>query len=184
MNGAENIKKEMLEEAQQEVEKIQKEVAEKIDVLKKEHGSIRDAYETQRKHEIARAAALLTDKTLARTRLQVKRNYLIEREKVVESIVKSASKVSHSDKVYQNYLKALVNEHVGSLKGKITIHCNSKDVSYVSGLVDGIAVEEADIDGGIIVENDAGKKINESFLESIERRMDMVREVVVKHLGK
>ena len=184
MDGSEHIKKEMLGEAQQEVEKIEKEVAEKVTSMKKEHAAAREAYEKQRTLESKRAVQLFSDKTLAQSRLQVKRNYLIEREKVVESMVKSAARISHADKEYQKFLKGLVNEHKGSLDGKITIHCNSKDVSFVSGLVEGIAVEEADISGGIIVENEAGKRIDEQLSESIERGMDTIREVVVKHLGK
>ncbi len=183
MNGAEKIKNKILEEAKNEVEKILVESKEGEEEIRSKNMKSEKEYASSRRDDMKRSVKLYKDKTLAQSRLKVKREYLAERENIVESfLIEGLKDIDHSSKEYSSYLKVLIEKSVKILSGDITVFCNKNDKSIVKKISGDLKLDVANINGGLIFEDSIGGKIDESLDSKMERKMDELRRVIVKNI--
>ena len=183
MEGAKNIKETILNEARKEAEKIREETRKEVEKVQKEQASEQEQISSRGKEQRDKKVSLLKDKTLAQARLHAKRALLIEREKIIEGFVIDAVEgIDHGSAAYGKFMKKLVSSNTKSLSGEITYYCSKKDLALVKKLVGEGTVEPTTISGGIIVENDAGKRIDESLTVHVERSEDKIRKTIAKEL--
>ena len=63
---------------------------------------------------------------------------------------------------------------------KITIYCNTKDKTTVSAALKTATVKSTDMAGGVILEDESGKRVDESIeARSARLRAEMRRQAVV-----
>jgi len=184
MKGIDKIKNKIISDANAEIKGIDKEIDSQIDEIKEKNRKVLDDLKTTGNKQKQQEIKLFKDKTLAQSRLKVKRNYLETREQIiVEFIEKSAEQaIGHAD--YKRFIENLIKNDSGFLGKDITIYCNSRDNDMVSNLAKGMKVKEIDISGGVILEDAEGKRINDSLNSILERKRDELRHKIIETLGK
>tara|TARA_Y100000310_G_C20412027_1_gene682485 strand:- start:81 stop:638 length:558 start_codon:yes stop_codon:yes gene_type:complete len=182
MNGAENIKNKILEEAKKEADKISAEAKVEEEKILSNNKKEEESYTKKREDEIEKEVKLFKDKTLAQARLKSKRAYLAERETIIEKYVKEGIKsIGPTSKDYQEYIKKILTKNIKLLSGEITVFCNKKDEPLIKKLIgDKAKVVTARLTGGVTLEDSSGIKIDESIDSKVERVKDKLRQKIVK----
>jgi vacuolar-type H+-ATPase subunit E/Vma4 len=187
MEGIEKIKGKIIADANTEIRSINREIEAQIDDVKRDNSSIIDDIKKDRQKEKEREIKLLQDKTLAQARLKVKRKYLETREALINSYIENGAKAALKDEGYKTFIEDILKNDKDLLGEGITIYCNANDkdiVKRAAGKVNMKAdVKETDIDGGVILEDKEGKRINESMVSVLERKRDELRQKVIEILG-
>ncbi len=185
MNGAEKIKNKILEEAKQESDNILEEAKTQEEKINNQNKNSEKEYASNRRNDVQKSVKLYKDKTLAQSRLKVRRIYLGEREKIVEDFLQEALKsISHSSKEYSTFLKNIIDKSMKQLSGDITIYCSKADKTLAKKLTPNATIEISKISGGLIFEDSSGKRIDESISSKVERIKDKLRENIVKSIEK
>ena len=184
MNGAEKIKEKILKEAKDEADKLIKQAKTEAEKINERNKKTEGDYSDKRKNEIKKAVNLFKDKTLAQSRLKVRREYLAERETIIDNLLKgSLSSINPSSKDYEAYLKKIIDNNLKFLSDDIKIYCSNQDKSLVKKLIGKKAsIEVTKIDGGLLLEDSNGKRVDETLAVKIERVKDRIRQVIVKKI--
>lgn len=188
MEGTEKIKEKIIEEANAEIKKSNDEVKAEVEEIKKEAretiAGIKKKIEEEKEHEIK----LFNDKTLAQARLKGKRKYLETREGIMDSFIEKGAEEAVKKGEYKKFLDGLVKKNKDLLGEGVTVCCSPKDMSVVNKILHELKlknkVKAVEIDGGIILEDSEGKRINESLASILERKRDELRSKIVNMLGE
>ena len=186
--GAEKIKDKILKEANHEADKAIKHAEEEAKTILYNNKALLSSFKKKRESEIDSSVKLFKDKTLAIARLKSKREFLSEREQIIDRFIHDfMEKIDHKSADYKDYLKKVLEESLSNLSGEITVYCNKCDMNAVDGLCkslgkDGVYIKPSDIEGGLIFENRSGERINESISSRLERIRGELRQNIAKYL--
>lgn len=186
MEGIEKIKEKIIAEADTEIKKIDNELKAQVDEIKKENkevvGEIKRKGEAEKEHEIK----LFRDKTLAQARLKVKRNYLETREAIINEFIEEGAEKAVKKDSYKKFLEDLIKKNKDFLEKNFVVYCSSKDKNVVSKILHKLRlknkVKEMEINGGVILEDSEGKRVNESLASILERKRDELRQKIISML--
>ena len=193
--GLEKIKQKIMADAKTNVKKIMDETKKEADKINEANKSNAEAYKKKAQEKLKSDVKLFINKTMAQARLKSRRVYLEKREKLMESLIEDVlTKFERKSKDYEEYIEKILANNLSYLMGDVSIFCNKKDHSLVKSLVDNIKrgdeskisnikIKEADIIGGLILEDSEGKRINESIDSKFERVKQKIRKEIIKLLG-
>ncbi len=187
MEGIEKIKKKIMNDADSQVKEIVKEAEKEIQKINDNNKRKLDDY---KKHFDERTNAMIKfyeQKTLALARLKVKKENLLKREDIINNFMDKITDYLKG-KEYKDFLKAILKSVIKDLGENLKIKCNKNDVKTVKEIAEkeGINadVNEIEITGGMIFEDEQGRKINESLAIIIERKRNQIRQKIVKIIGE
>ena len=193
--GLEKIKQKIMEDAKTIVKEIMNAAKKESDKINETNKSNAEAYKKRAQEKLKSDVKLFINKTMAQARLKSRRVYLEKREKLMESLIEHVlTKFERKSKDYEKYLETIIAKNLKYLTGDVSIFCNKKDLSLVKSLdekikkaddskISNIKIKEADIIGGLILEDSEGKRINESIDSKFERVKQKIRQDVIKLLG-
>ncbi len=185
MDGIEKIKRKIAADAAAEAKKVAKAAKQEATLIKK-RGKERRA-ELVARHE-ERMSSLLENhrqKTLAAARLDAKKTVLAERERLIEILIEeSIRSIDHAGDAYRRFLERTLANALPRLTGDgITIRCAQQDIALVSRLATRANILAAPLEGGVILEDASGRRIDESLRAVIARRRDTLRQEAAAILG-
>lgn len=184
MKGIEKIKNKILSDARKEAGKILNEAKKEVEGIEKEKQKQLEAIKKKRETEIKQAVKLYKDKTIAQARLKAKREYLEKREEIIDKYVKEVIlNIDRKSSDYKNFLRNIIDQNINLLSGEVTIHCNKKDIALLKSMNINSALQESNIEAGIIFEDSTGKRIDETINSRLERRQNKIRQDIIKILG-
>ncbi|MFH2028009.1 MAG: V-type ATP synthase subunit E [Nanoarchaeota archaeon] len=180
--SAEKIKNKILQEANNEANKILDQAKKEAKSIGAENKKQESAYEKKRQEEIDKEIKLYKDKTMAQARLRLKREFLAEREQIINQLIEEGAKsIDHSSAEYKKYLKNIIDDNLDLLSSDVIIYCNKKDKTLVKNMTDK-DIKDIDIDAGIVIEDSEGKRIDESMSAKLHRLQDTLRQKIMKKL--
>ena len=117
-------------------------------------------------------------KEIASSELEIKKSILEEKKRAIEDVFKEVRNRINSlnDKKREEYVKKLIEKAKKEIDVKY-IYCNKKDGKFVSGF----KVEETEILGGIIAENE-GRDVRVDF--SYDAILEGLKDNYLQDLGK
>ena len=184
-SGITKIKNKILGDADREGKKIIDGAQKECDVIKQKakdsSNSIKNRYQERAKAKVK----LYKDKTLAQARLTKRRAVFEKRETIIAKTIEEALKeIKHNSTEYEKFISKTIDNNIPLLGGKLTVKCAKQDVKMIDAIMNGkgrdYSTEETGIKGGLILESDEGKKINESLESIAERKRNELRQAVAK----
>ncbi|MCX8199084.1 MAG: V-type ATP synthase subunit E family protein [Sulfolobales archaeon] len=138
-----------------------------------------------KRHELLEKARRESEIMLSEARRRAKLIIIDARNKAIEEAFKEAEKdLANIDK--RKSIAALLKEALSYATKPVKIYASPRDgelieeVARVLGLNDVVIVKSDDIDGGVVVEDESGVKIDNTYRTRMKRSM----EVLVKEVAK
>lgn len=178
-NGFENIKKKIISDAEREAKKLMDEAEAKAKEMIDAKKEAIESYKAGEQENIKRKAKLYQDKELAQARLKAKREFLEAREKLLDELIAEFTKNFERDKLYEGFIEKTLKENKNVLGKNVTITCDTRDKETVEKLAKKTGYEAevrtSKITGGVILEDEEGKRVNESLESIMQRKKREVR---------
>jgi len=179
-NGFENIKEKIIADAESQAKEILANAeaeAQKIFDVKADDAN---KHKAEGMEKIKLSVKLYEDKELAQARLKAKRLFLEEREKLLNELISDFTTKFDRKGLYPKFLEKILKSNKNLLSGMIVITCDTKDKALVEKLVKKTnyaksKVQTTPMNGGIILEDDSGKRVNESLENILEMKKREVR---------
>lgn len=184
MEGTKKIQEKILADADREIEKIMEEAKSQIDEIKKEGRNKIELIKKKSGKDIQHEIKLYEDRVLAQKRMEVNRDYLKTREDIVNSFIERAIDNIDSLAEYEDFLENIIKRNKDFLGKDVKLFCNEKDKNKVKKILEKLKlhfdIRESEIKAGIILEDDAGKRINESLQSVLELRRNELRKKIIE----
>lgn len=193
MNGVDKIKKQILLEAQKEIDKIDKGSKAEIFELKKVNRSGINSRTAKIKMGGDKQIKLEKQRVLSNAKLQAHNLKLQSREALIQDAISRAKESilklqAKGDTRYKNALKKLIKvgkSELGVSKVGVSFNANdSKKLGRAIAKSTGAKLDSSvEIEGGVIINSAKGKlRVDNSIERRFERQMDILRNEAAKTL--
>lgn len=176
--GLDKVKEEIIRKAKEQAEAIITEGREEAEKIAKEaEGKIKENKE-KIEAELKKTGISIKKKGIASAELEVKKILLQEKKRAIENIFEEVKNklAALNDKKREEYIKKLIEKAQKEINVKY-IYCNKKDRKFIKDF----EVEETDILGGLIAENE---KRDTSVDYSYETILENIKEKHLQGIGK
>ncbi len=176
--GLEKVKDEIMAQAKERAEEIISEGRKEADSILKDAKSKINEQQKKMEEELKKTKDNIAKKENASSELEVKKMFLEEKKKSIETVFKEARKKLKELKNTQRekHIKKLLDKAMKELDVKY-VFCSKKDSKFVKGF----KVEEAEILGGIIAENEK-RDVRVDY--SYETALENIKEKHLQGVGK
>lgn len=176
--GLENVKDEIIKTARSKAEEVISEGRKEADRLMRQAEEKINQHREELNAKLKQTETAIKNKEIAFSELEIKKMFLEEKKKAIEGVFEGVrKKLSALDtKKREEHIKKLLGEAQKELDVK-HVYCNARD----KGFVEGFDVEETEILGGIIAENEQ-KDLRVDY--SYEMLLDNIREKHMSKIGK
>lgn len=188
--GIEKIQKKILGDAEATAKEIRDQARKKVNAFKKARKKEAAAYEEKFKERTALLVENYIQESMAQARLDVKKSLLAEREAIIKEAIQDAlQSIDHKSKAYEEFLARIIKEQKATLHGKLTFTCSKNDQRLVEKLVEKYAkgakvTTSTALTGGLLVEEEGGRRVDESLEALLKRKRDVIRQEIAKILGQ
>lgn len=175
--GIENITEKIVAETDAEAKRIKETAKRETAKVEKQSKARQEEHKRRFDERTEVLLASLTQKSLAQARLEVKKRHLRKREELIDGFIGDVfAEMDRKGKEYERFIAAILAENLAHLSGAITITCAKQDVPLAIKLAKDASVKAGNVDGGIILEDATGKRIDESFDALLARKRDAIRQ--------
>lgn len=181
MKNVNKLKEVIKKDADSQVKKIRSEASAEVAKIRaaarEQQRQFREAFDRR----TAEMVDIIRRKTLAQARLGAKKDILAARESVMEELAIFLQSVDHKNPAYQKLLESRVKQAVKLLGKKLTVYCNKQDVVLCKKATSA-TVKEMDLIGGAILEDESGRRVDESFDTWLAESRDVMRQKIAEEL--